>query len=164
MPRTFIVDSTNTSRLARRMFVVDSTNTSRQIKRMFVIDSTNTARLVFAPAVTMTMVAGSGGPGSDIFGYSSSGAYGSLTPNTDPALNTVSAITWGGPSGAVLSLNINVTPNPGQFYVYSLSLTPGQTVLATAASYGYSTGTAQWVWSYPGPINFGDTYTCVLTL
>jgi hypothetical protein len=48
MARTFVVDSTNTARLVRRLFVVDSTNTARLIQRAFAIDSTNTARLVYA--------------------------------------------------------------------------------------------------------------------
>jgi hypothetical protein len=167
MPRTFVVDSTNTSRLAKRIFVVDSTNTPRQLKRAFVIDSTNTARLVYTAAVTMTMVAGSAGVGQNTFGYDTTGPngpYGSLTPHVDPAGNEVTAIAWGGASGAVLTLNISVTPNPGQFYVYSLAITPGDTLLATASNYAYAGGTAIWTWGgYPG-ITFGDTYTCVLTL
>jgi hypothetical protein len=50
VPQTYVVDSTNTTRLVRRLFIVDSTNTTRLVKRVFIVDSTNTARLVYVAA------------------------------------------------------------------------------------------------------------------
>jgi hypothetical protein len=50
MTHTYVVDSGNVSRVAKRIFIVDSSNTTRQVKRLFVIDDTNTARLVYVAA------------------------------------------------------------------------------------------------------------------
>jgi hypothetical protein len=163
MPRTFIVDSTNTSRLVKRLFVIDSTNTARQVKRVFYVDSTNTSRLVYTAAVTMTMVAGQSTVGGDIVVGYQAGSYGTLSPTQDPAHNTVTAISWGGPSGAVLQLSISAAAELPFPYVYSLAINGGTPLLGSNATFSYTAPNSSWLWSYPG-FTYGDTYTCVLTL
>lgn len=163
---TFVVDSGGTSRLLKTCWIVDATNTSQRVKKIWVIDSGNVPRLVYTAAVTFTMVAGEQNiDGFHFFGYSSgSPSYGSLSPTTDPEGNTVTAIAWGGAAGATLALDIAIATNPGSDYVFSLAITPGNTVLGSAAGYSYSSGVASWTWGdYVGFTN-GDTYTCVLTL
>jgi hypothetical protein len=101
--RSFIVDSGNTARLAKRLFIIDSGNVARQAKRIFVIDSGNVARLVYVSAITnsrtLTAAFADDGVLAAYEGYSSvgittgpfggidnatisSGAFGSLTLQT----------------------------------------------------------------------------------
>ena len=160
---TYVIDSTNTTRLVKRCFIIDSGNVSRQVKKIWVIDSTNTARLVYTSTKTFTMVAGQETADGHLFIGYLAGSYGSLSPTTDPEGNTISGIVFAASAGT-LTLQINVATNPGSIYVQTLTIAPGQTYIGPAATYSYGSGVATWEWASTALYADGDTYTVTLGL
>jgi hypothetical protein len=158
--KTYVVDSTDTTRYVKKIFVVDSGSVARKIKRIWMIDSGSVARLVFTGADYLSMVAGTTAGSSGYLG----GVFGTLTPHVLGDGATVEELTA---ANAFAHNSIfEITGYPGSITSsYLLSLTVGATtLLATAATFagGGSGGAASWTWSTGFAINSGSTYAVVV--
>jgi hypothetical protein len=155
--KTYIVDSSNTTRFPKRIIVVDSGNVSRVCKRIFVVDAGNVSRLIFTGADYLTLVSGNV---STTNGYVR-GTIGSLTPSTlgDGALVQEIAAK----STTPFTLIFDISGYAGTITSsYLISLTITNTVfLATSAVFtgGSAGGTAQWQWTTGFNLINGDTFS-----
>jgi hypothetical protein len=160
---TFVVDSSSTTRLAKKVFVVDSSNTTRAVKKIWVIDSGGTPRLVFQSASVLTMVAGSLGNDRGFF----HGSFGSITPTTLLSGQTVQELIV--TTSGTITLNINgFSSNPGSTFLTSLMVTgpfgTNFTLLGSAASFVFGGGASEWDWTTGAePLVSGSTYTVTIT-
>ena len=163
---TYIVDSGNATRRLKTCFVVDSGNVTRRVKKIWVVDSGNVSRLVYVNLITFTLVAGQHvvGPATTT-GYSVPAAIGSLTPTTDAEGNAVSYIDYIQPA-LTMNFGLTIASDPGINYFQTLAFSgTGGSYTASAATYAYSGGVAQWQWG-TGGTNFltnGSSYTVTLT-
>jgi hypothetical protein len=145
--RTFVVDSTGTTRFPKRWFAIDSGGVARLGRRVFVLDSGGVARLIFTGADFLTLVSASA-PVAGSNGYAQ-GGFGSLTPTVLGDGSTVT--TLDASVTTPFPLNFTITGYPGTIgsaYLKSLTLN-GATFLATAASFsgGGAGGSAVWTWA-----------------
>ena len=158
---TFVVDSSSTTRLAKKVFVVDSSSTTRAVKKIWVIDSGGTPRLVFQSASVLTMVAGSSGNDRGFL----HGAFGSISPTTLLTGQTVTELITT-VSGTV-TFAANFTSNPGSTFLTSIHVagpSSNFTVLGSAASFAFGAGTGTWSFPSGGVAQIsGDTYTVTIT-
>jgi hypothetical protein len=159
MTRTIVVDSSNTSRLVKRLFVVDSGNVSRQVKRMFVVDSGNVSRLVYTGQDDLSLTAGTSAGTS---GYAVSG-FGSLTPTVLGDGMTVADLYSSNTAPFPLTFVITgFSSNPGSGYVTSV-LINSTTLLGSSASYSYYGGQVTYTWSSGVRLAAGTVYPVVIT-
>jgi hypothetical protein len=158
---TFVVDSSSTTRLAKKVFVVDASNTTRAVKKIWVIDSSNTARLVFQSASILTMVSGSLGNDRGFL----QGAFGSLTPRTLLTGQTVTELIVT-TAGSITFVVTGFASNPGSTFLTSINITGPSvniTLLGTATTFSFSGGQATWSGGSTGGLVGGDTYTVTIT-
>jgi len=163
---TYVADPTDVTRKLKKCFVSDPATAVHNVKKIFVSDPGDVARLVFESTSVFVMVAGAGsaGPGNELFGYSASLAFGSVTPSVDVNGNVVKAIYWSDRAASIV-YQVAVASNPGQSYFTTFAIAGQGTFASSAATYSYSSGIAQWGWP-AGSSSFtnGNTYTISVSL